>query len=209
MWTLFEFGSIGFWILDVVVLLLLMACVEFERSFVALLLVVATLVLWNFCGNRDLFPWMAAHAGHLAVWAIVYVVIGVVWSLVRWALYVADAREELLEYKRAWETTHGDFGCSYYENGEKKVTTDFWVWWRLGGDDARMARRNHAIPQPQDFKGRIISWMAYWPISMLNSLLFDFLRRFFSHLYNALAGTFRRISRAVYGDLADKLEIRS
>jgi hypothetical protein len=56
----------------------------------------------------------------------------------------------------------------------------------------------------RNFKGKITSWMVYWPWSMIVTLIDDPIRRLFRGIYNAIQGMLQRMSdRAFAGTESD------
>jgi len=57
-----------------------------------------------------------------------------------------------------------------------------------------------AKPEPENYKGRIIAWIVYWPPSMFWTLLNDPIRKLGRQIYYRMAGTLKRISDSVWKD---------
>lgn len=55
-------------------------------------------------------------------------------------------------------------------------------------------------PEPDQYKGRIVSWIIYWPPSMFWTLLNDPIRKIGKAIYNWMAGTLKKISDHVWKD---------
>lgn len=55
-------------------------------------------------------------------------------------------------------------------------------------------------PSPSRHKEKIVSWLAYWPFSMLIYACFDALREFFSMIYTKISGSLQKISNRIYKD---------
>lgn len=55
-------------------------------------------------------------------------------------------------------------------------------------------------PEPDQYKGRIVSWIIYWPPSMFWTILNDPIRKIGKAIYNWMAGTLKRISDHVWKD---------
>lgn len=53
----------------------------------------------------------------------------------------------------------------------------------------------------RDYKGRITTWMAFWPFSLVWTLVDDLVIRLWENLYEMLTGTFRRIFESVFRDV--------
>jgi hypothetical protein len=53
----------------------------------------------------------------------------------------------------------------------------------------------------REYKGKITTWMAFWPFSSVWTLIDDLVIRLWENLYKMLTGTFRRISESVFRDV--------
>lgn len=51
-------------------------------------------------------------------------------------------------------------------------------------------------------KGRIMGWIGHWPFSIVGTFFGDFLYRIGRTIYNYLGGTYERIEKHVFGDMA-------
>ena len=56
------------------------------------------------------------------------------------------------------------------------------------------------IPQASSYKGRIIAWMTYWPMSALWTIINDPIRRLFNRLHKKLDKVYQKISDRVFRD---------
>lgn len=200
--ALFVFGSIGFWAITVISMLILLALVEYERSGWALitLAVVTSLIV---LGNVGLIPFIVANPAGVLLALCAYIIVGAAWSLAKWVLFVKDRKEKFIEAKAK---RRADI-VNELRIGLKRDPTDEEIsdtFKERFSKNARYDRRTFGMPVPSEHKGRIIHWMAYWPWSMLNSLIFDFIRRFFKHIYNLLADIYRKISESIYKDILDE-----
>lgn len=54
-------------------------------------------------------------------------------------------------------------------------------------------------PQARHHKSTIVSWMMYWPFSVIGTCIFDFIRRGWNAVYNYISGLFDKIGDSVYG----------
>jgi hypothetical protein len=205
MYTLFALGTVGFWVLSVMATLLLLLLVEFEKSGWAFITTAATVALLYFFGNSGIFGWVFANPGLVVAGVIGYVVIGALWSILKWVLFVKDRKEKFIEFRsrfmNAWSPVTAPSRTSYPGENAKEAFKLY-----MASDSSRYEREDIRMPEPRDHKSRIMHWMGYWPWSVLNSILFDFVRRIFLNLYNLLAGVFRDISRSIYKDVMEDME---
>jgi hypothetical protein len=62
------------------------------------------------------------------------------------------------------------------------------------------------VPQVGEHKSRIITWMAYWPFSMIWTLINDPIKRAFREIYNHISNFMQSISNRVFKSLVDEKE---
>lgn len=98
---------------------------------------------------------------------IAYGVIGGLWSIWRWMKYCKKTVEEDTNSSWKWE-------------GDKRVTVPPDEYFKQ-------------ILAPSKHKSRLISWIVYWPWSMVWNVLGDF----FTGIYDFLSNIYERVSSAV------------
>lgn len=193
MWANFlALGTVGFWVFGVLVFILLIAAVEYEKPGLATLsLVVAGLVLWLF-GNVNVFALAAADPLLALGLTAGYFAVGALWSLAKWWFYVRRQRERYDELKTAFLKQHG---CP--EKGP--VPDRLKAIWK--------ARRPHynsyEKPQARENKGRILTWMIYWPWSCVWTILNDPVKRLWKSIFNAMKAIFQKVADSAYKDVED------
>lgn len=60
------------------------------------------------------------------------------------------------------------------------------------------------IPQAKRNKSRIITWMSYWPFSMLWTLINEPVKKTFRFIYSKIEGLFQKMSNSTFNDLKTK-----
>lgn len=198
MWyPFFIIGGFWFWALLVLSFIVLVLCVEFEAPFKALGTIVVVTACLTLFGNFEPFEWIATHPLHVAGSIVGYFVLGAGWSLVKWWLFVGKRKEVYDDLKFNWLKSQGIKATLVPEELRKD-----WVK-RVRDEFGWGSNKNYQIPQAREFKGRIMTWMAYWPWSVFWSIFDDIIRKIFSAIYAELASTFQRISSRLYGDVAN------
>ncbi len=61
------------------------------------------------------------------------------------------------------------------------------------------------IPQAKRNKSRIISWMSYWPFSMLWTLFDEPVKKIFRYIYTKIESTFQKMSNSTFKDFNAEL----
>jgi hypothetical protein len=62
------------------------------------------------------------------------------------------------------------------------------------------ALRNGKKPVATENKAKITAWMAFWPCSVISTLLNDPIRRLFRYLFNLLKSLYQKMADAVFAD---------
>lgn len=101
---------------------------------------------------------------------VAYVVIGVVWAMFKWVLFI---RKALRRARAVFSTMNA---------ADRKPFPEY--------------AKDHK-PQAAENKSRIVSWMTVWPIS-LAWFLFTYPRKLFVWLYERLSTVFDRITDRIW-----------
>jgi len=127
---------------------------------------------------------------------VFYVLAGVSWSFLKWNSFSKRIFEKAVEVKRQFLVEYkvinddnrealntrvkslGLKGGSYIRNGD--------TWEEVCGKIA---------PAPIDKKSTIISWISYWPMSLLGTLLNNPFRKFFTWVYESVSGFYEQITK--------------
>lgn len=166
-------------------LIALFATVAYEENtggFISLVIYGA--VVHFFC-HINLFSFIQDHWKDLAIGASLYVVAGILWSIIRWTLFVRDTRDAYLAAKAAVDQTlpQDKIQARYAE-----IQQEF--------------KYSHKFPpQPLYFQEKIISWTAYWPVSIVSFVFSDLVVRFFNRIYKTFSGIYTKISDSAFSGL--------
>ncbi|MCK5017609.1 MAG: hypothetical protein KAS32_11135 [Candidatus Peribacteraceae bacterium] len=182
MWTLFVFGSIGFYILAAIEVILLAIFVDDDHpmpGWAGMSFIVSLLVL-NFFGTPIIQP-IIDDPSVLFEWGVIYIAVGLAWSLGKYYFYLIRRRRKFKEKKDIF----------FDINPEKKY--DDW----LAHMDHNFGYSNSEYTEFGKNKPRIIFWMTYWPFSLLSTLLKDIVRKMFEEIYEFFSGLFKEMFRKV------------
>lgn len=153
-------------------------CLGFEKNWVPNLLLVLTGATIYFANpGLDLSP--AEHLPLLIAGVVGYLVAGVLWSFAKWAMLVKDAWRARQHLEEAAPQDEGKSFDQWFEDKQHRHPA---------------ARR----PVAKENKSRIATWFAWWPISLLNFLVFDALRRLGRYIVEKLNAVYERITDSLY-----------
>ena len=156
------------------------APVTAAMSFIALLAVVKTKMDMARC-------YYSVHV--VVIFVASYIAAGATCSLIKWYLFLLERRDKYRE-------THNRFLAAAHIKGDSMPPEMKNRW------DAYVRSKNIDRPRAADHKGIIISWMVYWPWSIL-WMVVDVIRRVFNSIYSRISKLFDMIAHRVYSSLND------
>lgn len=183
-WELLAFGGVMFWSLLAVIGLIITTQVHNERvgwaafTFIA---VIAALVLFTNVPTllANTTPWQYVEA------FLLYMAASGLWAIIKWRGFFLpamfrrynDLREKFLDRKKLDEMPADPLVIKEF-NDQYDVQS-------LNINSNRMVRNN---------KGRITTWMIFWPFSLLETFVGDFLANMFDRIYRSIHGLLQRMS---------------
>lgn len=173
------FGTLWFWSAALITFFLVCLCISQEdlHEIIASGILLVFLCSLYFCGNSLFFNkcWVYLISHPLVFFGLVlgYFLIGTIWSVVKWYFFLLNKRDKFLEDKKQW-------------------------------DSSNHARPLFAsVPEVRYYKKSILTWMTYWPFSMVWTLLDDPVRRAFNLIYYKIADFMQGISNRVFTPYVD------
>lgn len=111
---------------------------------------------------------------------------GVTWAFVKWWLFCQRAADR---FEAQREQLVQEFEGKLKTPGFLKVGTTFAQW---------VQDRHGFPPAPRENKDRIITWMIWWPFSVVDTIFSDLVQRLWDRVYRAIANLLARISTSVF-----------
>jgi hypothetical protein len=186
-------GSIWFWALMVASFLLILFAAEvWDAPFVALTTIVATFVIAEYFFDIALWSWVVANPFYLFVGAGTYIIVGAAWSFVKWYLFLRNYKELYTDEKIKYLRRHNIEGQELPSN----LIKDF---------KRTLPYKIRKIPQARSEKGRILTWMGFWPWSVVHSLFADIFRQIFVAIYSRLSMLYDKISQFAIDDIQKEM----
>jgi len=187
-------GALWFWEVLIITVLLFVAIAK-DSLGGGLFITLAGLAALQFT-SVDVLGWMKANQTSVIVMAAVYFPIGICWAFLKWYLKLKNAKESLLERKAEFfdkdSKAHG-LSSATSEADKAKIAALVAKNWSLEVKLVKpIAKRN---------KSAIMSWIGYWPISMVWTLLDDFLTAIVKSIYNHISGVFNKMSDKMFQDV--------
>lgn len=193
---------------------------EVENFGWATLTLIVTLVGVQLLHVADLLTFVKGHVLETLLGVGVYLVVGIVWSFIKWFSFLHKHLDKFTEAKE-------DFLKKHDLPNDSKITNSF----LLELDDLkekeykikyeeyernRLTSKTHLSspsmahiyfdksllnkPLASDNKSKIIAWMSLWPFSLIGTVINDPVRRFFTFCFNRLKSSYQAISNHVFKD---------
>lgn len=184
------------WSILIIAYIITTACVENEKGFWAFVTLLIATVIVVFPTDEHAFRLLhfaLVHPGKIALFIVGYFLIGTLWGVIKWFLYVTHQFEIYNEVKQHFLRYHGGGGSEL----TPALALEF-----------RNANYNLiAIPQVRDHKRNIYLWVTYWPFSSLWTFINDPIRRLFHFIYKRIQGALQAISDRLFRDIKIDLEL--
>ena len=197
----FAFGTLGFYILMGLACLALLFAIEYEKAGWATITLITVFTLLAFFGNFNIAIAVRTHPIESVLCLGGYFVFGTFWSITKWWFFVRARKATYDEYKAEFLKKHNI----------NSITSDCKSQFKEFMDNYRSGRRywenelSWEKPIAKDNKSRIMTWMVYWPWSMVWTLLNDPVKKMFKAIYNRIVVVFDKISDNIYSDSKEDL----
>jgi hypothetical protein len=166
---------------------------------------VLALLLWNY--GLDLWGFVKENLDLTLYFSLGYVILGVVWSFIKWNEKVKKVFSKFKEIKSSitgkLDSTEKMKELIISLRGEFKdddgVSISFYE------SDTITTIAEKITPIGLKNKGLITSWIMYWPLSLLGTLLNNPFRRFFNYIYDSVSGLYDKITQKHKNDAFEGL----
>lgn len=161
------------------------------------------LVLWNF--RSEIWEYLTANPTATIGFAVTYVLLGIVWSFIKWRTYVMSIFNKFKEYREDFVRKHGQITPENLKDFNKIVNNKFKDPDGHGTvsiyDHKALQDTVKAIaPIASKKKSVITSWISYWPVSVAATILNNPFRQFFEWVYSNLSGFYDKITNRYQKD---------
>lgn len=204
------FGSaLWFWLIFALLSGMMFWFLEDDRHFWGLGSIIVFVLLFAFFGSHNPFIFIASHAIETVIMILSFFAIGTVWAIVKWWFHVNKAADRYVEFREKWLESHN----------VKNVTRKTLIpddlkgeWWGIRTYDRyyRYVNLHDPVLKARDNRSRIMSWMCYWPFSMVWTLINDPIRAIYRRIYRVIQGWLQAISERAFskvGAIADAEEL--
>jgi hypothetical protein len=142
-------------------------------------------LITHFLAHVDLISFVRDHWVGVVTYVLSYLVLGVVWSFAKWFFLVRDRRIAYQDFREKYfsqlKLDAGNLSHKERQDFDKACNSKFGYLTSIR-------------PKASEYQGKIVAWIAYWPMSVVAFIFGDMLTRLFKEIYNLFAGLFQRIS---------------
>lgn len=187
------------WIASVVIIVAMALLLEFEKEGWATTLfsLGVALIMWNF--RTDIWATVTHNVWTTIGFAVTYVVIGALWSFMKWNSYTKKIFTKFKEIKTEFEKENGVItndnrrffnDLIHNANFKDKDGSDIYT----SSDDSLEKIALKIAPVAAKKKSVITAWISYWPVSVGATLLNNPFRKFFEGVYAKISKVYDKIT---------------
>lgn len=158
-----------------------------------------TIAIVGYINKNDAVQFFKEHALHVAVGLLCYLAVGVVWSFIKWTLHLIKFRSRFRDESHAWKLAEK---LPVDQPIPPERAMDFIT--SLGYSDFRssLSLKDNVFQRPlaRNFKKKIVSWMSFWPCSVVGYVLNDPVRRAFTAIFEAFRNSYQKVSNSIVND---------
>ena len=165
------------------IFIILVCQIQFYRPIAAFFTMITYATLLTLFSNYNIFS-IFTYPKVYYFWIPMYVLTGIIWSIFKWYLLVKQNSIKYNELKKQF-CKRQNLLQTFTTNEDKKRWKEYLrqaPWMKV------------TKPEPSKYKGRIITWMAYWPLSAFWFIV----GKPWQHIYNMLSNIYGKISDLVY-----------
>jgi hypothetical protein len=183
--AILAFGTIGFWIFSIAMIIAMLTCINFQKGAGATFTAILTILAFQFYGGIDIFGYIRHNPMSATYIAGAYAIAGVATGVFKWWRYV---RNNLSKYQEA--------KAEYLDDNGGKA--EGWGRYREQGNYS--GTKFIFEPLARRHKAAITMWMTYWPLVLVWTVINDPVRKFFKAAYERLSGVLESISKNAFKD---------
>jgi hypothetical protein len=209
MFELFVIFSFWWWAIIAVGGFCLLLAIEDGSWIGATVVSVITAILLSVLGTSTWIQWCWHNPWLLLGGIAIYVVAGLIWSITKWYFFLTDCRKEYVAERDRWLDKKGEAAgkmpdylmAEWLEHAKKRRS--FFSWRRHGADLSMMKLKTPKalFPKAKENKGRIVTWMVWWPLSIVWTIIADWVKRFFERLFELVKDIFDRMSARIFKEV--------
>ncbi len=158
-----------------------------------------TLAAWYFFIEPDvasILSWVRSNAITLLIAAVAYFVIGAVWGMMKWRLYLSDLTEYIRNRLDTYKTSYGIAVKSMDKLAFRSIIIS--KVWRSVEVAVEDGNPDYVItfipPRVNGNMDLVLRWMTFWPVSITWTLLNNPVRKIFIWIFRSMSGVMQRMA---------------
>lgn len=185
-------------------ILIMTILVEIEEASKATTLLFVVAGIFGFLHFKEVSQFLISHPKEILIGFLIYVFLGICWSILKWTIFVKDRLHKIERLKNKLEKD------DYYKGNEKliiaKLSSEFIEYHYRDSVKSYEELLEKSIPEASEKKGMIISWISYFPLNILSTVLNNPLRRFFEWVYESVSGIYDKITSSSKKRVLDRIK---
>jgi hypothetical protein len=180
-------GALGWWALTVLFVIYVFFALDKDKSlFWPIFLLILYVLFTQFLARVDVFGFAAHHPVQLVLYILGYFVVGFMWSFVKWWLLVSTVADKYRERRKV-------FLADIDKRLNQEALDEKWRHIMYNDDLGK--------PKLSKEKKKVTLWIMYWPMSMLWSLLDDFIKKMIRHLIIKFQKVYQYLTDRAFKDI--------
>ncbi len=193
--SLLLIGGLWFWMLALLFVVLVTAFLDQEvYGFIVVFTILGALIFYFLGRGREIVDYYINNPTSILVHIGLYVVLGALYSVLKWFLFVKNKKNEYLKEKK--EFVEGKLKEGRCESTIKAS------WKESFGSFESFAK----YLTPSKNKGKITFWIIYWPFSLLSLILRDLTVEIATFVMNKLGSVYKAVSKGQFSDIEEDLK---
>jgi len=192
-------GSLTFMlVLGVVAIISMIVALEKEKEGWAtfILSVALGIVLWQ--NWFTIVDYVTYNLTQTILFSVAYIVVGIVWSFIKWNERVKAVFRKFKFIKDKFVKDNVAITENNFRDFVHKLEYNFkdsdGTRTAFGSTKTMEDISKKITPVGLEYKSLIISWISYWPLSVIGTLLNNPFRRLFEWIYDSLSGFYDNIA---------------
>lgn len=188
---------VPFLIIAGVVMIIALEC---QREGIASTFFSLAIVAVLYAHGTEIWSFITENAATSIYFAIGYIILGLVWSFIRWNEKVkgifrkfVKLRDNFNEKNTGVELTTEQYQKEFNKTLEYQFKKGNGGFITIFTTQTQKEVIENITPKGVNHKALIVSWISYWPLSVIGTLLNNPFRRFFEFIYESVSGFYDEI----------------
>lgn len=180
LYAIFAFGTIWWFLISGAWIVAVFWCVETSSLWGSGIWTILYLVFLQIFVKVNMLDYAMRHPLHALLYVLGYIALGFGWSFIKWWLYVNKQADNYKEKRADWLEGQKESRESKGQKieGLENITLDTPVPEKFMDEWKRSIGYGWSMPRVHENKSKISIWVIYWPVSMIWSVINDFIKRF-------------------------------